>query len=304
MTPEEFFTHYQASAIPLIEKEGGTYSKISFTKKKYSINGFNCKWVIKQPRDISDIPQGIHSPIFACEKWNKMNPAIPAYFSEALNLWISPYLGKIHPNAFRVKTTILNVYHRTGIILAEGFMLQNFLLYHGQIYCVDMDFAIDPISPSSDWVFNQLICTRGFDEYFSAEGLGDISTKNLIKTLFYVEQELRHVHFNRALLTLWTIDKLHHFRESGYHIYAMTLEILIHLQKCRVNEVLLTPESIMFLMLNWYCKMTKQEIERELVEINVIMTHHHHEKPKQLSGFFEHLNKRIPYIDNTSGLSF
>ena len=137
------------------------------------------------------------------------------------------------------------------------------------------------------------------------EAEGDTYTKNLIKTLFYVEQELRHVRFNRACLTPWTINRLHLVRESGYHIYVMTLEILIHLQDLRVNEKLLTPESLLLLMFNWYCMMTKQQIESELVEINrYILEVETPAKRELLPGFFEHLNKRTPYAGKASNLSF
>lgn len=305
MTPEEFFKQYQAGSIAVIELEGGTNSKMYITKSQYIIGGMIFFWVLRQPRECQQLPPGANVPVLACQKWNKINPELPAYHSDVANIWISPYLGRNHPTKLRVKTTILDIYQKTGIILANGFICKNFLNKCHHIYYVDMDYAIDPTSPMSDLLFNQLIATRGFDEYFAIPEEDEVEIKDIIKTLFYIEQELRHLVFERAKITPRIIKMLHPFREGNYHIYLLTLDILFHFQELAVNPDLITPEIISLFMLHWDASLTKLQIEHTLDEIRQhIRNVPNPLEPPSLPGFFEHLRHRMPYTGKTSELSF
>lgn len=308
MTTEEFLILYQSGNIELNPFYGGTYNEIFITKNQYLVGNANSHWIFKKPRKDLNIPDGLKSASFACEIWQKINPEHLAFVCESENLWISPYFGYKRPNEEQVYKAILNIYQRTGIIIADGFNADNFVLLNNQAICIDIKYAILSNCPQSDMIFNQMIATQDFDRLIVQQSYRFFQTKRLIKTLFYLEQQLRHQPFDRAMVTSWMIDKLHLFRLSSKHIYILILEILLHFQQNLIDEKLIYPELLLLFMFHWDAQMNKKQIEGVLKEIEGYFKNfpvpENSQQIRLSIGFFEHLEKRKPYSGKFADLSF
>lgn len=99
------------------------------------------KWVLKIPIDQSatDLPDR------AVRVWNEINPGHPAQVirdERGAIGWVAPFIDGIQPTQAEIAQKILEIYEKTGRIVADAFVTSNFVkTADGSIVCIDIGNA-------------------------------------------------------------------------------------------------------------------------------------------------------------------
>lgn len=107
-----------------------TYRTTSIT-----INGSDGLWVVKYPLGGSLLNQNKR----AVRKWNKIHtkPEERAYLLTE-GRWLAPYCGNEPAPDAAIQLAILDIYRKTGELVKDGCGKNNFLMFKGEAYCVDV----------------------------------------------------------------------------------------------------------------------------------------------------------------------
>ena len=182
-----FFQEVLLGKIKWIKLGRGNYNKVFFTAEKFDIDKLPTQWVCKKPIRKEDEPYPLNDPERACRKWQEINPDFPAYLSPNKHLWFMPYLGTGNASDELTAHAIIDIYRRTGNIIADGGIISNFVkLDNDVVVCVDVDLAVRRNSISSELFFNEVLSSEQFDQFF--EGLKKLKrpkTLSFIKVLFF-----------------------------------------------------------------------------------------------------------------------
>jgi hypothetical protein len=155
-------------------------------------------------------------------KWREINPGIPIIELPNNQGLIMPYLGNTLANDAQVADKIIEIYRRTGNIIMDA--PGNFLVFQGQVVCIDMDQSK---KRGSFWGDYDALNDANYINYINKNHKSYNITNNIIKNLLYLEHHLSTVDIPLDYLNQNFIAKLTSFRE---HDVAITLEALQELQ--------------------------------------------------------------------------
>lgn len=142
MTQDEIQILLKSSGWDFIGK--GSFNKVYRSQKELTINDQTCYWVLKKPIK----PSKFDAPERVVRKWNEINPEKPAVVTK--HGWIAPYLGDKQATDEQIASELVNIYRRTGNIIADACAPKNFLYFDGATYCVDFDHSFKRGSKISD----------------------------------------------------------------------------------------------------------------------------------------------------------
>jgi hypothetical protein len=208
----DFFINFiQGKFTNTAKLESGSYNQATLVAEQIQIENFQAYWVVKKPI-LSNKLGGSHlnAPKRAIRKWNAINPQFPAYIYED-KLWATPFLGAKRPNDEQMGLSIIEIYQRTGNIIADGCNQDNFVLVDDRAICVDMDLAIRRNSIDSNEYFNEVIKHETFDTFYTK--FKDVRhPREVVQTLFYIEKYLSPEQFDRRFVTPWMVKHINAFR--------------------------------------------------------------------------------------------
>lgn len=140
----------------LSDKKFGAYAGIYeyFSHGSYNLvyRSLNQQWVLKMPinsSDATDLPER------AVRVWNVINPDCPAIVLRNSKCdaaaWISPFIHGVLPTQSEVVQKLMEIYERTGRIVADAFVGGNFIktTENGRVVCIDVGAAFFLESRSS-----------------------------------------------------------------------------------------------------------------------------------------------------------
>jgi hypothetical protein len=208
----DFFINFLKGKYSRVRQlESGSYNQAILVAEPIRIDNYEAYWVVKKPI-ISNRLAGSHlnEPSRAVRKWNAINPQYPAYIFDN-KLWVAPFLGSQRPNDEQIGLAIIEIYQRTGNIIADGCNQDNFVLVDDTAICVDMDLAIRRNSIDSNEYFNDVIKHETFDTFYT--GFHDVKhPRDVVQTLFYIEKYLSPKQFDRRLVSPWMVKHINAFR--------------------------------------------------------------------------------------------
>lgn len=297
MSPEDFYSHVRSGVIKVEVIGNGSYNKVFLTKAPVEILGLTGQWVVKIPLSDAEYDafqcssetaqftfelldekitdESVNSPIRSERKWQIINKDIPVHVfsgqaSQAIG-WMTPYLGKAIPTDDLINLAVIDIYRRTGNIIADACISNNFICHEGKAICIDMDLAIHRDSFSSTKYFNEQIASPGFDGFFGSSG--DIyrnhKTQDTIKTLLYIEEYLTGFPIDYDLINPQIIEKLNVFRKSLLPIHPNTLKFLNFIIKNSLPEEFCQPNYVNRMVLIWTPEMPFFDVIRTLNEIKL-----------------------------------
>lgn len=210
----------------------GTYNSAIVSAGNLTIDGYESRWVLKQAKHSQN---QLSAPARAVRKWKLLNPDYPAF--ETNTGWLVPYVGKTPASDEQISSKIIEIYHRTDNLVADAMVKNNFLVYNGDVICVDVDQAFRRGSFASEHYGNG---TQGYRSLtynnFLNRFSNPLSTKrayektvNTIKTLIYLETQLLDIDIKSEYITLPIITKLHRFRQAEARISIDTMRMLLEI---------------------------------------------------------------------------
>ena len=215
----EFFQKVLSGEIKWSELRAGNYNKVSLTKEVFEIDGRTTEWVCKEPIIHSDEQYPLNDPVRACRKWQAINPTYSAYPSPNRDLWFMPYMGNMSASDNSTARAIIDIYRRTGNIVADGGLISNFKKVGTDVVCVDVDLALRRNSISSELYFNDCLSSEKFDEFFmSLEAQKRPKTLSCIKVLFFLEDCLSGQEFDHRLMSPELLNYCYIFARNGFAI--------------------------------------------------------------------------------------
>jgi hypothetical protein len=245
----------------------GNYNKVFLTEDEFEIDELPTQWVCKKPIREHDEPYPLNDPERACRKWEEINPDYPAYLSPDKRLWFMPYLGKTNASDERTARAIIDIYRRTGNIIADGGLISNFVKFDNGVVCVDVDLAVRRNSISSELFFNEILSSERFDQFFeSLKKQKRPKTLICIKVLFFLEDCLAGSEFDHQLMNFKLLNYCYYFASNGYVIDSTIYHNLCIISQQSIRN--LDPECFHPLYLSKLPKCENyQELRTHLVNI-------------------------------------
>ena len=139
---------------------------------------------------------------------------------------MAPYLGNTPASDEQIAEKIIDIYRRTRTIVADAAAKGNFVLYNGDVVCIDMDHAFRRGSFAS----NLYMDIDDIDyKYFlrSCSESGKPITVSVIKTLYYLEEQLDTTMLDNKYLSIKIIDILHEYRRNKLSISIDILDAIL-----------------------------------------------------------------------------
>jgi hypothetical protein len=329
MSPEDFYGCVKSGAIEVEVIGNGAYNKVFLTKAPVEISGLTAQWVVKIPlsdaeyyafqvsRDESQFTfelldeknsdASLNSPIRSERKWQIINHDIPVHVfsgdAEHPIGWMTPYFGRMIPSDDLINLAVIDIYRRTGNIIADGCISTNFICHEGKAICIDMDLAIHRDSFSSSKYFNEQIATPSFDSFFCSAGetFRNLKTQETIKTLLYIEDYLSGSTIDYDLISPKMIEKLNVLRRALHPIHVNTLKFLNYIIENHLPEEFCQPYYLNRIVLTWTPEMSTFDLIRTLNDIKMPMPTEH-SKYKQFSIFS--MSSTVNYIPQFGFRSF
>ena len=197
----------------------GSYNHVYLSQDVIEINDVSAIWVCKKPILRLDAQHALNHPQRAHRKWSELNPKYPSYVSPKKNSWFMPFLGQKYPSDDETVDAIIDIYQRTGNIIADGGMISNFVKIDDEVVCVDVDLAIRRKSISSDSFFNDMIASNQFDQFFlRLNRQNRPKTLNCIKVLFFIEDCLAGHEFDHRVMNRHLLLYCYDFARLGHMI--------------------------------------------------------------------------------------
>lgn len=218
----------------------GQYNKVFISTERFTMGNHTGRWIKKIPRINSNhlLTQATNAIDRAIRKWNILNPKYPAY--KTSDGWMVPFFGNqltlsdqltnnvILASDLEVAAKVISIYQQTGEIIADAYVIDNFLVYENEVICIDVDFMFRRGSFVSDeWIHTENVL----------EDIRNISDKNrevthaVILTLFYLTHHLSAHAFDHASTTPRLIELLHAFRLQNKPITQDTIRILLTIEQ-------------------------------------------------------------------------
>ncbi|CAM2928783.1 ankyrin repeat domain-containing protein [Legionella worsleiensis] len=201
----------------------GTFSQVYLSQNELTINGQTCHWVIKKPR----ISSSLSAPGRVVRKWNETNRERPAFVSK--HGWIAPYMGDVEATDEQIAAALIEIYQRTGHIIADACSPKNFLYHNGAVYCVDFDNAFNRLSIESRKI--SFFTNHHYTLYFKGvEKQGFPISIAVIRALGYLEMQyssetIRTQMIEKGFLTLRILQII-----ANYHqCRSVVPELISHL---------------------------------------------------------------------------
>ena len=238
----------------------GQYNKVVISKDILNIEGFSGRWVLKTPRgDFSPLSEAER----AIRKWRELNPTYPVFRTR--KGWMVPYLGNTPASDEQMAEKIMEIYRRTRNIIADAAAKGlNFVVYNGDVICIDMDHAYRRGSFASN---QYLELDEDYNHFLrSCSETGKPTTVSVIKTLYYLEEQLETNLLDNKYLSIKIIDVLHEFRRNKISITIEILDALLEIINLDLDDefnLYLIP-SFIEIVKNLHCN--KTIITRELIE--------------------------------------
>lgn len=215
----EFFQKVLSRTVKWSKLGEGNYNKVLLTEAVFEIDGQTTKWVCKEPIIHSDEQYPLNDPVRACRKWHDINPTYPAYPSPNQHLWFMPYMGCMSASDESTAHAIIDIYQRTGNIVADGGLISNFKRVGADVVCVDVDLALRRNSISSELYFNEFLSSEKFDKFFmSLKAQKRPKTLICIKVLFFLEDCLSGQEFDHQLMSFELLNYCCFFASNGFAI--------------------------------------------------------------------------------------
>lgn len=197
-----------------------------------TLEAFEAFWVVKKPKKnvVVDYPM-LNSPDRAVRKWRAINPDFPAY-SYRSTIWTVPFLGLETANDEMIQECIIDIYRRTGNIIADAANIKNFVKFNNKAVCIDMDLALRRNSISSDAFFNIVVQDHVFEDFMRREeekGLLPLTIQT-VKTLFFLESCLNADEYEYKNISPWVLQVISDFQARDIPITKLILDILIKLE--------------------------------------------------------------------------
>ncbi|NBX84452.1 MAG: hypothetical protein EBQ95_02450 [Gammaproteobacteria bacterium] len=231
----DFFINFlKGKFTPTVNLQSGSYNQATLVAEPVDIDNFEAYWVVKKPILTNRLgSSNLNQPIRAIRKWNAINPQYPAYIFEN-KLWAAPFLGSKRPNDEQIGLAIIEIYQRTGNIIADGCNKDNFVLVDDKAICVDMDLAIHRKSIDSIEYFNEVIKHETFDTFYTE--FQDVRhPREVVQTLFYIEKYLSDQQFDRHLVTPWMVKHINAFRLMDSDFNEQHFQSLKYIESFKIN---------------------------------------------------------------------
>ena len=115
----------------------GAYNIVSISFDKIRVGNYIGQMVFKkhnyQEHFLSEYNRAVR-------KWNTLNPTYPAYLVK--KGWVAPYLGNERPTDAEIANKVLAIYKNDRTIIADAYVTDNFRKFNGDIFCIDVDYAL------------------------------------------------------------------------------------------------------------------------------------------------------------------
>ena len=221
----------------------GNYNRTYISKEpfEYEIDGISYfqRWVLKIPKKdgIDDLKQEMNHPKRAVRLWNELNPTHPAVILPSEGGWLAPYLGYTKASDQEIAKTQIEIYRNTRRIIADACGVDNFLLFNGEVVCVDVDAALLANSPTSKRVLREVVefgdehsVYKSYWEQYS-KNLGMPESVQVTKTLLYLDSQLRATDIQDKHINEKTIKALHEYQINNIPLTPQILNALVDKEK-------------------------------------------------------------------------
>jgi ankyrin repeat protein len=258
MTIEELQTIIDSTQWIFLQK--GTYNRVSVSTNDFTLGRYTGPWVLKTPLSCDT---ALSESRRAVRKWNSLNPKYPAYRTKTG--WIAPYLGNIPASDEQIANKLIDIYRQTRNIIFDAYVDNNFLLYNGEVICIDVDQSLRRGSiASDDWRSKNSLC---FEQHLKRKSSDGYHLRiAVIETLLYLEEKLPEDKIKEEYITASMVAKLHNFRHEKQAITVGIMDTLLDIitfdSQSEIKDKYLTPLLINSLRsLRFYKKTTiKDEI--------------------------------------------
>lgn len=221
------------SKTPWINLGKGNYNYVQVSTKTFTLGEYEGRWVLKRPISMStDTDSYINAIPRAIRKWRTLNPKYPVF--KIPNGWIAPYLGQTQASDEQIARKLIEIYRDTRNIVADAPAKKNFIVYEGEVICIDVDHAFRRGSEATDR-FDAKNNTKyeTFLEHYSEKYP---KTIDVIETLFYLENNIADADIDDKFITVEIIEKLNQYRKKLRVINVETLEQLLEKDSVTLAE--------------------------------------------------------------------
>jgi ankyrin repeat protein len=186
----------------------GTYNQVQVSEDEFMIDGYCGKWVRKVR--VHKVNEPLSVPARGARKWNLLNPDYPAF--ELDDCWIAPYLGDTAPTDEQIAVKLLDIYKRTGEIIVDGCGLDNFRVYKGEVFCIDVDLSLRRNSDATlDYLSNKQD-VHHLNDFLNISSKSLPESGTVIQSLLYLEKNIAEDELNKSALTLRLLAIVNRFR--------------------------------------------------------------------------------------------
>jgi|GEM_PF-2719488 len=211
----------------------GTYNEALISSQSLNINGYCGRWVLKIPEHKSLY----NSVERAVRKWKIHNPGLPVYSLK--ESWLVPYLGNIEATDKQIAEKLLDIYQRSGEVIADACGTNNFLMFQNQVVCIDMDLSLRRRSFASEDYLKKVVSTNIFETYLNTYEFSSPRLKpkavTYIRTLLYLEDQIPnyalHQHVTSKIMA-W----LNMFRLEREPLSDDVMDMLFDIEKLDSNH--------------------------------------------------------------------
>ena len=123
----------------------GAYNVVSISLDKIRVGNYIGHMVFKKHNHEEHFLSEYHR---AVRKWNILNPTYPAFLVK--KGWVAPYLGNETPTDEEIANKVLAIYKNDRTIIVDSYVTDNFRKFNGDIFCIDVDFALRRGSVASE----------------------------------------------------------------------------------------------------------------------------------------------------------
>ena len=185
-----------------------TGRKLTIAELKMLVSNSTHSLHVEDSNDPNNPFSLLNLPHRATEKCNLLNPNLPAY--ELGDFWIMPDVGVTRPTENQIIQKVIEIFIRTRNIIADAFVRGNFLLYKGEVICVDVHMALRKGSFCTDNLLDFISKSPGYSSYMKNQ---QCSIAKCVKALTYIQESLPDKDIKDEYLTPELIN-----------IYTMMLE--------------------------------------------------------------------------------
>ncbi|MFZ4076736.1 MAG: ankyrin repeat domain-containing protein [Legionellaceae bacterium] len=199
----------------------GAYHQTYLSQKKLLMGGYSGQWVLKSPFKTGSEYNEVDR---ALRKWKLLNPDYPVFKTH--NGWLLPFLGRDHASDEQIAQLLLELYQRTGSIVADACGKANVLFYHNKVICIDMDLALRKNSIISEDFLKEVYPERHFKQYLVDYANSKPLSVSRTRTLLYLETALP-LYEKRAAITPRVLSLIRLFRITNTPLTQALMDLLL-----------------------------------------------------------------------------